>query len=118
MRTSRLSLGLRTALFVAAGSTLIVAPFALGLGPAALVTGVAVGALAMALGFAGTGDGGRGTLPLRTQASYDRGLALGLVAAGVIFGLADERAALLLFGASGVLALAVSASTRYSPSRT
>ncbi len=117
MQTARLPLALRTALLVAAGSALIVLPLALGLGAAAIVTGVAVGALAMALGFAGTGDGGRGTLPLSVQASYDRGLGLGLVAAGVIFGLADQVGALLLFGAAGLAALAVFSTTRYTAGR-
>ena len=106
-------MALRTALLIAAGSVLIVAPMALGLGSAAMVTGVAVGALAMALGFAGTAAGGHGTLPVSTQASYDRGLSLGLVLSGVMFGLTGEPGALILFGAAGLVALIVTGFTRY-----
>jgi hypothetical protein len=102
---------------VAAGAALIVAPLALALSTAAVATGVAVGALAMALGLAGTDSEGRGTLPVSAQAVYDRGLALGLLLIGVVFGLDGQPAALAFFGASGVGALLVASLTRYTASR-
>ena len=78
-RTHIIAHGLRAALLVAAGSALIAVPFLLGLDAAPLVTGVLVGSLAIALGLAGTEPGSRGSLPLSTQAVYDRGLAIGLL---------------------------------------
>jgi hypothetical protein len=102
---------------VAAGAALIVAPLALGLSVSAAATGVAIGALAMALGLAGTAPDGRGTLPVSAQAVYDRGLALGLLLAGVVFGLDGQSAALAFFGASGLAALLIASTTRYTASR-
>jgi hypothetical protein len=109
-----ISPSLRSGLMTLAGAGLIAAPFALGLEPAALVFGVAVGSLAVALGLAGSDTGGRGTLPVSAQALYDRGLALGLFLAAVIFGLAGQEAALAVFAAAGLVALVVSSVTRYS----
>jgi hypothetical protein len=93
---------------------LIVAPLFLGLAPAAIVTGMVVGAVAVALALAGTDANGRGTLPLSAQAVYDRGLALGLMVTALIFGLAGELSAVLLFATAGLGALVVTSITRYS----
>jgi hypothetical protein len=106
--------GLRAALFMVAGSALIGVPFLMGLDAAPLVTGVLVGSLAIALGLAGTEPGSRGSLPLSTQAVYDRGLALGLIVTAGIFALAGETAAMGLFAAAGLAALIITSVTRYS----
>jgi hypothetical protein len=105
---------LRAGLLTAAGTGLIVAPLFLGLAPAAVVTGVVIGAVAVALALAGTDSGSRGTLPLSAQMVFDRGLALGLMAAALIFGLAGEIEAFVVFAVAGLGALAVTAMTRYS----
>jgi hypothetical protein len=105
---------LRSGLLISVGAPLMGLPFVLGLSPAVVVTGTAVGALQIALGVAGTDSQGRGTLPVSVQAVYDRGLALGLLAAAVLFGAVGDRAALFLFGAAGVAVLAVTVTTRYS----
>jgi hypothetical protein len=105
---------LRSGLLVAAGSALIGVPFLLGLGAAPLVTGVLVGSIAIALGLAGTEPGSRGSLPLSTQAAYDRGLALGLMLSAVLFALFGEIAAMALFAAAGLGALIMTSVTRYS----
>jgi hypothetical protein len=102
---------------VAAGAVLIVAPLALGLSVSAVATGVAVGVLAVALGLSGTAPDGRGTLPLSAQAVYDRGLAVGLLLAGVVFGVSGQPAALAFFGAAGLAALLIATATRYTASR-
>jgi hypothetical protein len=104
----------RAGLFIVGGSALIAAPLLLQLGTAAIVTGLVIGILAIALGVAGTEAEGRGTLPVSAQAIYDRGLALGLLVVAVIFGIADEPGASLLFGVIGVRALLVTSITRYS----
>jgi hypothetical protein len=115
MTTLRLiSLALRSGLLMAAGTGLIAAPFLLGLGPAALVTGIGVGGIMVALALAGTDASGRGTLPVGAQAVYDRGIALGLLLVAVVFGVADDSAAALMFGVAGLAALVVASVTRYS----
>jgi hypothetical protein len=112
-----ISPSLRSGLLIAAGTTLIMVPFPAGLSPAAAVTGIAIGALAVALGVAGTAHEGRGTLPLSAHSAYDRGLALGLLVVASIFGAGGDGAALLLFGAAGLATLAVTSVTRYSVRR-
>jgi hypothetical protein len=109
-----ISPALRSGLFLLAGTALITLPYALGVGSAGIVTGVAVGSLMVALALAGTESTGRGTLPLSAQAVYDRGVALGLVLVAIAFGVADETAAALVFGAAGLAGLLVSSITRYS----
>jgi hypothetical protein len=89
-------------------------PFVAGLQPDALVTGVIIGALQVALGIAGTGAEGRGTLPVSVQAVYDRGLAIGLLSVGVLYGALGEQVALAIFGGTGLLVLLVTLTTRYS----
>jgi hypothetical protein len=107
-------MALRSGLLMLAGAGLIAAPFALGLGSAALVTAVAIGGLMVALGVAGTDTTGRGTLPVSAQAAYDRGIALGLVLIAILFGAAEQTDAALLFAAAGALALIVTSITRCS----
>ena len=105
---------LRAGLLVAAGSALIGVPFLLGLDAAPLVTGVLVGSLAIALGVAGTEPGSRGSLPLSTQAVYDRGLGVGLILSAGLFALFGELEAMALFAAAGLSALVMTSVTRYS----
>jgi hypothetical protein len=93
---------------------LIVAPLFLGLAPAAIATGMVVGAVAVALALAGTDANGRRTLPLSAQAVYDRGLALGLMVTALTFGLAGELWAVLVFATAGLGALVLTSITRYS----
>jgi hypothetical protein len=115
MTVSRLiSPAFRSGLLTAGGTGLIVAPLFLGLAPAAIVTGMVVGAVAVALALAGTDADSRGTLPLSAQAVYDRGLALGLMVTALIFGLAGELEAALMFVVAGLGALVVTTITRYS----
>ena len=102
---------------IAAGSALFVLPVALDLGGAAIVTGLAVGIIATALGIAGTAVDGRGTVPLSAHAAYDRGLAAGLLLVAVMFGLADQQTALAVFGTAGLAQLVVGSLTRYTAAR-
>ena len=113
-RSHVISHALRAGLLVMAGSALIGVPFLLGLDAAPLVTGVLVGALAIALGLAGTEPGARGSLSMSSQAVYDRGLALGLVLSAVLFALFGEWEAMALFAVAGVAALIMTSVTRYS----
>jgi hypothetical protein len=113
-RSAVIGHALRSALLMVAGSALIAGPFVLGLNAAPLVTGVLVGAIAIALGLAGTEPGARGSLPLSAQAVYDRGLALGLLLSALIFALFGELQAMGLFAAAGLAALVMTSVTRYS----
>jgi hypothetical protein len=101
---------------MAAGTALIAVPFALGLGAAAIVTGLVIGVIIVALALAGTAPSGRGTIPVSAQAVYDRGIGFGLLLVAVLFGLAGDAGAAILFATAGVGALIVTSITRYSAS--
>ena len=105
---------LRSGLLILAGTALAVLPVALDLGAAAIVTGIFVGIIATALGLAATDTTGRGTLPMTAAAVYDRGLAVGLLLAGIMFGLAGQQAALAVFAGAGLIELVLSGLTRYT----
>jgi len=109
-----ISLDTRSALLLALGTALIAVPIVADLSVAAMVAAVAIGALVVGLGLAGTASGGRGTLPVGAQAAYDQGASLGLLLSATAFGVVGDTAALLLFGAGGLVLLAVTAVTRYS----
>jgi len=111
-----ISPALRSGLLMAAGTALIWVPFAVGLDAAAIVTGLTIGVMVVALAVAGTAADGRGTLPVSAQAVFDRGIALGLLIVGVVFGFAGDPGAALLFAAAGIGALIVTSITRYSAS--
>jgi hypothetical protein len=111
-----ISPALRSGLLMAAGTALIALPTVFGLDAAAIVTGVALGVLIVALALAGTAPGGRGTLPVSAQAVYDRGIAVGLLGVGGVFALVGDPGAGLLFAAAGAAALVVTSITRYSAS--
>jgi hypothetical protein len=101
---------------MAAGTALIGVPFALGLGAAAIVTGLVIGVIIVALALAGTAPSGRGTIPVSAQAVYDRGIGFGLLLVALLFGLAGDAGAAILFATAGVGALIVTSITRYSTS--
>ena len=99
---------------VALGTLLVIAPVVIGLSTAAASTGLLVGVLAISLGLAGTEDGGRGTLPVSSQAIFDAGLALGLLLAAVVFAIAGGLGEAAFFAAAGLLAGTLTARTRYT----
>ena len=111
-----ISPALRSGLLMAGGTALIGVPFAIGLDAAAIVTGMTIGVAVVALALAGTATDGRGTLPVSAQAVYDRGIGLGLLIVGAVFGLSGDLGAALLFATAGVAALIVTSITRYSAS--
>src|SRR4051812_21498503 len=107
-----ISFPVHTALESAVGFAVMALPLALGLGAAAAMTAVILGAAIVGLAFAGTAAEGRGTLPLSAHAAYDRGLALGLIVAGVILGIAGNAGAAGFFAVSGLVLLALLSITR------
>jgi hypothetical protein len=115
MTSSRyITASLRSGLMILAGTALFGLPVALGLGGAVIVTGIVAGVIATGLGIAGTGTAGRGTLPFTAHEVYDRGLAAGLLAAGLMFGIADQPEALAIFAGTGIVQLVIGGFTRYT----
>ena len=104
----------RAGILVTIGTALLLAPIAIGLSPAAIAAGVAIGVVTVGLGLAGTATSGRGTLPVSAHAAYDQGLAAGLLLSGGAFVLAGEPAAALLFAGIGLVQLIVGGITRYT----
>jgi hypothetical protein len=113
--SGRLDIALRASLLIAAGSALMALPLAVGLSAGTIVGGVTVGALAVALGLAGTGRG-RGSLSVSAQAGFDRLLGCGLLTSGLALGIAGDPRGLAVFGGIGVIVLAVTVATRYTAS--
>jgi hypothetical protein len=99
---------------ITAGTSLMLVPFPIGASAAVIMTGIAVGALVVALGLAGTASEGRGTLPLSAQATYDRGLAVGLFLIAALFAGANDAAGAAIFAAAGAVTLATTLVTSYS----
>jgi hypothetical protein len=93
---------------------MIVAPFAFGFSPAALVASVLLGVLVMgtalntSVALAGQGGG------LRVSASLDLGLAVAAAGSAIVFGLMHDPAAALFFGAVGLLQVLLATTTRYA----
>lgn len=104
----------RSALLVASGTGLILAPFMLGLASAAVASGVFLGVIIVGLGLAGTASTGRGTLPMGAHMAYDQGIAVGLLLAAVIFAVIGEYGATAVFTLAGAVQLVVGTLTRYS----
>lgn len=109
-----ISLPLHSALEIALATAVMAAPFVFGFDAAALVTSVAIGAILMGLALGSSGDQGRGSIPVAAHAAYDSGMALGLMAAGLLFGITGDAAALAVLAGAGVMQLALNLSTRYT----
>ena len=117
MFRGRVSYPLHAALELITATALIGMPFALGLSADATITAVMLGTVLFGLAVSATASEGRGTLPISAHATYDAALALVLVGAAVVFGLAGEPAALVVLLVAGVAQLTLNGFTRYSPSR-
>lgn len=109
-------LPLHGALEMLVGFVIMAVPVALGLSPAAGVLGVVAGTLVVGLGLSSTGVEADGRRPLAIAAhrAFDHGLALGLLGAAAVLGLAGDRAAAAVFAAAGLAQLALSLTTRYT----
>jgi hypothetical protein len=109
---NRLSLPAHGAAELLLGLVLLALPFALGLGAAGLVIGVAAGVAVAGLGLTG-GE----SLSLRAHLALDQILVAGLLAATVALALAGERSAALLLGVAALAECALVAGTRWSRHR-
>ena len=115
MFRGRVSYPLHAAIELITATTLIGVPFAIGLSPDATITAAAVGIVLFGLAVSATESEGRGTLPISAHATYDAAVALVLVGAAVVFGLAGEVPALVFLLAAGIAQLTLNGLTRYSP---
>jgi hypothetical protein len=104
------------ALEMVAAPLLLVAPFAFGFGPLAGALSIALGVLLIGLATSiYGGNGGYGSLPLTTHASFDYILAAVTITLGALIGLAtDDFAATVFMVGFGSAHLALTASTRYT----
>jgi hypothetical protein len=95
---------------------LIVAPFALGLSAPALVASVVLGVLVMgaALETGAALSGQDGGLRVSAHASLDLGLAMAAVVCSVAFGITQDPAAGLFFGAVAITQGLLATTTRYT----
>jgi hypothetical protein len=95
---------------------MIVAPFAFGFSPPALVASVLLGVLVMgtALSTSVALAGQDGGLRISTHASLDLGLAMAAAVCSLGFGLTQDPAAGLFFGATAILQALLATTTRYT----
>jgi hypothetical protein len=95
---------------------LIVAPFAFGFSPGALVASVVLGVIVMghALSTGATLAGQEGGMRVSAHASFDMVLALASLACAVGFGLVQDPAAALFFGVVAVIQAVLTTTTRYA----
>jgi hypothetical protein len=117
MFRGRVTYGLHAALELITATALIFLPFAIGLSLDATITAGALGVVLFGLAVSATDTEGRGTLPISAHAAYDAAVALVLIGAALVFGVAGEAPALVFLLTAGIAQLTLSGFTRYSPSR-
>ena len=111
-----ISLPLHGALEMLVGLFTMAAPVVLGLTPAAAVVGVVVGALIVGLALSSTGADadGRRSFNITAHHAFDYGVALGLLGAAAVIGIAGDGIAAAVFAAAAAAQLALNLTTRYS----
>ena len=110
-----LPLPIHGAMEVALALVIMAAPFVLGLGPAAMIASLLLGALVLGVALA-THAGDEDALPVSTHAAFDYGFAVAMGITAVVFAFTGELGAAGLLAAGGVGMTLISAFTRYSPS--
>lgn len=116
-RSKRLTIELHGALELALAAALILAPYALGLAPAAIMVGIGVGAVLAGLAISGSDPASRGGLPLSAHVTYDWALGTALLCAGIVLGLAVGPGAFIFFLAAGLIEFTLAGATSYRPTR-
>jgi hypothetical protein len=111
-----ISLPVHSALEMLLGFVVMATPIALGLSPAAAISGVVIGTLVVGLSLSSTGPevAGRRTLAVATHHAFDYGLAMGLTGAALVLGLAGDRAAAVVFALTALGQFALNLTTRYT----
>ena len=111
-----ISLPVHGALEMLVGFVLMVAPFALGLSPAATLIGVTAGVLVIGLALSSTDieAEGRRPMPIATHYAFDYGLVTGLLGIAAILGVTGDVTGAAVFAAAAVIQLALNLTTRYT----
>jgi hypothetical protein len=108
-------LPIHAALELVIGMFTMAAPFLLGFGLPAAVVALAIGALITGVALAGTVDErGSSAVPVSALYAFDHGIAIGLVGAGAVVGLAGDPTAALTLTIVGGAQLLLNLTTRYS----
>jgi hypothetical protein len=108
-------LPIHAALELAIGLFTMAAPFLLGFGLPAAVVAVAIGALITGVALAGTVDErGSSAVPVSALHAFDYGIAVGLMGAAAVVGLAGDPPAALGLALIGGAQLLLNLTTRYS----
>lgn len=103
------------ALELLVGLLTLVAPFALGFGPAGTVLAVAVGAALVGLALGSTTDErGAPALAVATHHAADYGIAIGLGLSALLLAVSGDAVAGVTLAAIAAVQLALNLSTRYS----
>jgi hypothetical protein len=108
-----ISLPTHAVLELLGGLALMVAPFLLGFTAAGLVAAVAIGALVVGLALSTADNDVRG-LNIAAHFAFDRGIAIGLLGAALVLGLAGDTAAAAVFAGAAFAQAALNLTTRYS----
>jgi hypothetical protein len=108
-----ISLPTHAVLELVVGVALMAAPFALGFSAAGLVAAVLVGAIVVGLALSATTHDG-GTVNIAAHFAFDRGIAVGLLGASLVLGLAGDVAAAGVFAAAAAAQTTLNLTTRYS----
>src|SRR4051794_27987693 len=111
-----ISLPVHGAVEMVVGLFTMAAPVALGLSPAAAVFGVVIGALIVGLSLSSTGSDadGRRTLTISAHHAFDYGIAVGLLGAAAVIGIAGDSIAAVVFAFAALAQLSLNLVTRYS----
>ena len=98
------------------GFAVMVAPIALGLTPAAAISGIVIGSILVGLSLSSTDTGlsGRSGMTLSAHHAFDYGLAMGMLGAAAVLGFSGDAVAGLVFAAAAAAQLLLNATTRYS----
>lgn len=104
-----LSLPIHGAVELLLGVLALVAPFALGFGPAGFVVSGLLGALTIGMALDATQP-----RAVSAHQGFDYGLAVGAIAVALPLALGGEGTAAIFLGLLGVAQLALNAGTRYS----
>ena len=104
-----ISLSTHSVIELVVGFALMVAPFALGFGPGAMVASVVLGILVTGLALGGIED-----LPIGIHAAADYALVLALTAGSAALTLSGDPVAAPVFLAGGLMLLVLALITRYS----
>jgi hypothetical protein len=110
--TRRLSLPAHGAAELLVGLALLAVPFALGLGPAALVVAVAAGAVVAGLGLSGAD-----ALTLRTHLLLDQVIVAALLGAALAMTIGGEATAATVLGAAALAELVLLSNTSWTRRR-